>query len=466
MVFSSLVFIFLFLPLVLILYYTSPSLKLKNWILLISSIIFYAWAEPVWVILLLMSATVDYWNGRLIDKFRGKPLAKLGLFNTMVFNIGCLAIFKYSGFLTENFNAITGLSVPVPSFALPVGISFYVFMSISYTIDVWRGEVKAQKSFASFLVYIANFHHLVAGPIIRYGHIAKEITERYFKWSDFSDGINRFSKGLFKKVFIANTAGALAVPLLAQDMESATVLGVWLGVVLFSLQIYFDFSGYSDMAIGLGKMFGFHYHENFKHPYTAKSITDFWRRWHISLSSFFRDYVYIPLGGNRYKQVRNILVVWMLTGIWHGASWNFIIWGLYFGILLLIEKFFLAKILDKLPSIFQHSYALFFIVVGWAIFYFTDLQQLLDNLKIMFGLTAVPLSDYEDYSIISSNLYWFIFALVVCWPVHRKMREAIEKYGSPTALAAADFIQTIIYLGCAIALLVGSTYNPFIYFRF
>lgn len=413
-----------------------------------------------------MSATVDYWNGRLIERFRGKPLAKLGLFNTMAFNIGCLSIFKYSGFIVENINAATGLTLKVPTFSLPVGISFYVFMSISYTIDVWRGEVKAQRSFASFLVYIANFHHLVAGPIIRYGHIAKEITERYFRWSDFSDGINRFSKGLFKKVFIANTAGALALPLLTHDTQSATVLGVWLGVALFSLQIYFDFSGYSDMAIGLGKMFGFHYHENFKHPYTAKSITDFWRRWHISLSSFFRDYVYIPLGGNRYKQVRNIMIVWMLTGVWHGASWNFIIWGLYFGVLLLIEKFFLAKILNKLPAIFQHSYALFFIVVGWAIFYFTDLGQLLENLRIMFGMTDVALSDYNAHSIIMSNIYWFAFALLACWPIHSKVRTMIKDRLSAGSLAALDMLQTIIYLGVSIALLVGSTYNPFIYFRF
>lgn len=466
LVFSSLIFIFLFLPLVLALYYVIPSLYIRNWILVISSIIFYAWGEPIWVVLLLMSATVDYWNGRFIEKHRGKPIAKLGLFNTMVFNIGCLFIFKYSGFIIENINAVTGLRLSEPKFALPVGISFYVFMSISYTIDVWRGEVKAQKSFASFLVYIANFHHLVAGPIIRYGHIAKEITERYFKWSDFSGGVNRFSKGLFKKVCIANTAGALAVPLLAQDADSVTVFGVWLGVMLFSLQIYFDFSGYSDMAIGLGKMFGFHYHENFKHPYAAKSITDFWRRWHISLSSFFRDYVYIPLGGNRYKQVRNILIVWMLTGVWHGASWNFIIWGLYFGILLLIEKFLLTRILEKLPSFMQHGYALFFIVVGWAIFYFTDLNALLFNLKVMFGLMNVPLSDYEDISILSTNMYWLVFALVVCWPVHQKLSAVLEKKCSPQVYSAINMLQSIVYLGCAIALLVGSTYNPFIYFRF
>ncbi|MDO4223950.1 MAG: MBOAT family O-acyltransferase, partial [Acinetobacter sp.] len=466
LVFSSLIFIFLFLPLVLILYYSVPSLYLRNWILVISSVIFYAWGEPFWVILLLMSATVDYFNGKFIEKHRGKPIAKLGLINTMLFNLGCLSVFKYSGFIIENVNAVTGFKIPEPGFTLPVGISFYVFMSISYTLDVWYGRVKAQQSFASFLVYIANFHHLVAGPIIRYGHIANEITERFFKWVDFHQGVNRFSKGLFKKVCIANTAGALAVPLLAQDAESATVLGAWIGILLFSLQIYFDFSGYSDMAIGLGKMFGFHYHENFKHPYTAKSITDFWRRWHISLSSFFKDYVYIPLGGNRYKQVRNILVVWMLTGVWHGASWNFIFWGLYFGLLLLVEKFVLNKILEKLPAIFQHGYAIFFILIGWAIFYFTDLNQLWTHLQIMFGVISAPLADYEDFSLLNSNAYWLALALILCFPVHRKMQEFLQKRFSPTVVAMADFAQNLLYLGCAIALLVGSTYNPFIYFRF
>lgn len=466
MVFSSLIFIFLFLPVVLLLYYSFPSLRVRNWILVISSVIFYAWGEPIWVLLLLASAFVDYCNGLLIEKYRGKPIAKLGLINTLVFNIGALMIFKYSGFVVENINAVTGLSINPPGFMLPVGISFYVFMSISYTLDVWYQRTEAQRSFPAFLVYIANFHHLVAGPIIRYGHIAKEITERYFKWEDFHDGVSRFSKGLFKKVCIANTAGALAMPLLAQDPQTATVVGAWLGVILFSLQIYFDFSGYSDMAIGLGKMFGFHYHENFKHPYTAKSITDFWRRWHISLSSFFKDYVYIPLGGNRYKQVRNIMAVWILTGVWHGASWNFIIWGLYFGIILLIEKFVLSKILPKLPSIFQHSYALFFIVVGWAIFYFTDLSQLWQHLQIMFGIISVPMSDYKVWSTLQSNMYWLALALVLCWPVHRAIREQIAKRTNPTVLAMTDFAQNIVFLGCAIALLVGSTYNPFIYFRF
>lgn len=464
MVFSSLIFIFAFLPLVLLLYYITPSLYIRNWILVISSILFYAWGEPIWVILLLISATVDYANGLYIEKFRGRSLAKLALVATFLVNIGGLIVFKYSDFIVENINTITGLTLQKPGFALPVGISFYVFMSISYTLDVWYGRVQAQRSFAAFLVYIANFHHLVAGPIIRYGHIAKEITERYFKWEDFHYGITRFGKGLFKKVCIANTAGALALPMLNGEGD-VTILGAWLGIILFSLQIYFDFSGYSDMAIGLGKMFGFHYYENFKHPYTAKSITDFWRRWHISLSSFFKDYVYIPLGGNRYRQVRNILVVWLLTGFWHGASWNFILWGAYFALILLIEKFVLHRILNRLPAIFQHSYALIFIVIGWAIFYFTDLERLVAHLKLMFGQAEVAFYDYQDISVLTSNIYWFVLATILCMPIRTWLCNKITDL-SPTFSSFFDLLMNVIFYGCSIALLVGSTYNPFIYFRF
>lgn len=466
MVFSSLIFIFLFLPIVLLLYYGIPTLRLKNYLLVIASLIFYAWGEPLWVGLLLASATVDYWNGRWIERYRGTPTAKWGLISTFVFNVGCLAMFKYSGFVVENINAVTGVGWQVPHFILPLGISFYVFMSISYTLDVWYGRVKAERSFASFLVYIANFHHLVAGPIIRFGHIAKEIHHRPFYWADFSEGVNRFCRGLFKKVCIANTAGMLAEPLLHQDMGSMTVATAWLGVLLFSLQIYFDFSGYSDMAIGLGKMFGFHYHENFKHPYTATSITDFWRRWHISLSSFFKDYVYVPLGGNQIHQVRNILIVWLLTGIWHGASWNFILWGLYFAVLLLIEKFVLNKILPHLPKLCQHLYALLFIIVGWAIFYFTDLTQLWQYLQVMVGMAGVPLTSYIPESVIKSNIYWLVLALVLCFPVYQKVQQLMLRWLPEAGVVTINLCQNVVFFGCSVMLLVGSSYNPFIYFRF
>lgn len=469
MVFSSLIFIFIFLPLVLVLYYLSPNLTVKNWLLVIASIIFYAWGEPVWVLLLLASATIDFLNGRLIDRYRGTPFARIALFNTFAFNIGSLALFKYSGFFVENFNTLMGTNIKAPNYALPVGISFYVFMSISYTLDVWRGAVRAEKNFGNFLVYIANFHHLVAGPIIRYGHIAEEIAERYFNWADLSYGISRFCKGLFKKVFIANTAGLLAEPLLHASAGDATVVGMWLGVLLFSIQIYFDFSGYSDMAIGLGRMFGFKYHENFAHPYAARSITDFWRRWHISLSSFFRDYIYIPLGGNKngqLNQVRNIMIVWVLTGFWHGASWNFIVWGIYFGLLLLIEKFLLNGILPKLPKILQHCYALILIVIGWAIFYFVDIEAMRNSLRIMFGLTNASLISYVEISILKSNIYWLVFALILCFPIYGKSKNYLLNKVNPSLVMVGDFVLNALFLFVCVALLVGSTYNPFIYFRF
>ncbi len=466
MVFSSLIFVFLFLPACLLVYYLTPWLKVRNWILILFSLVFYAWGEPIWVILLFLSAVVDYLNGLFIEKFRGRRISVLGVYSTLIFNVGALATFKYSGFIVENVNALTGLNFTKPSFLLPVGISFYVFMSISYTVDVYRNELRAQRSFPDFLVYIANFHHLVAGPIIRYGHIEREIKNRVFRLNDFSDGVARFCLGLFKKVFIANTAGELAVQFLDGDPATATIAGSWLGLVSFTLQIYFDFSGYSDMAIGLGKMFGFHYRENFDHPYTARSITDFWRRWHISLSSFFRDYVYIPLGGNRHRQVRNILLVWALTGLWHGASWNFMIWGLYFGLLLLFEKLVLGERLDKMPRLIQHGYALFFIVLGWAIFYFTDIQRLRTFVEGLFGLRALPVSNFEVANALTTNAYWLAFALIACWPVRKWLLGRMQARIAPALVVGAETVISAIFFLTAVTLLVGSSYNPFIYFRF
>ena len=466
MVFSSLIFIFLFLPACLVLYYATPWLWLRNWILIFFSLLFYAWGEPVWVVLLLASAVIDYFNGLFIEKHRGQPIAVLGVYSTILINVGALATFKYSGFIIENVNALTGLEMPKPSFLLPVGISFYVFMSISYTLDVYRKELRAQRSFPDFLVYIANFHHLVAGPIIRYGHIAREITSRRFRLDDFSSGVSRFCIGLFKKVCIANTAGELATQFLDGDAAMATVAGSWFGLLMFTLQIYFDFSGYSDMAIGLGRMFGFHYRENFDHPYIARSITDFWRRWHISLSSFFRDYVYIPLGGNRHHQVRNILIVWGLTGIWHGASWNFIFWGLYFAALLLAEKMVLATALARLPRPLQHAYALFFIVLGWAIFYFTNIERLGDFLLGLFGLRSLPFANFEVVNALTSNAFWLAFALAACWPMREWYHKNAMAMAPASLVVLSEALVSLIFFFAAITLLVGSSYNPFIYFRF
>jgi len=467
MVFSSLFFLFLFLPLNLLIYYSTKNKELRNLILIFFSLIFYAWGEPIWVILLVICAVVDYFNGIFIYNNQGKSIAKLGVISTFIFNIGLLLTFKYSDFFVENANFIFGTSFKKPGFLLPVGISFYTFQTISYTIDVYRGEVKAQKSFLKFLLFVSLYPELVAGPIVRYAHVANEIENRSFSWNDFSTGITRFSKGLFKKVVIANIAGSIAVQFLETDIQSMTLLGSWYGIILYTIQIYFDFSGYSDMAIGLALMFGFHYHENFKHPYISNSITDFWRRWHISLGTFFKDYVYIPLGGNKKYQYRNIFIVWLLTGFWHGASWNFVIWGLYFGFLLLLEKAFLGKILSKSSSVIQHFYTLFLIIIGWALFYYTDINKLFDFLKILFCISKVEIFDVEFQSVFMENLNWFVLAICLCMPVYKYFQNILTKYAKNDKLISSLNISiNLILFIISVILLVGSTYNPFIYFRF
>jgi alginate O-acetyltransferase complex protein AlgI len=467
MVFSSLTFLFFFLPTCLICYYAYPKRAVRNLILILFSLIFYAWGEPIWVCLLIFSGVWDYLNGMFIDHFKSRKLiARLGLISSLTVNLGLLASFKYADFIVETVNALTGLSFKAPGLLLPIGISFYTFQTISYTVDVYRGEVSAQKNFLNFFLFVVSFHQLVAGPIVRYSHIAREIEERVFSLPDFSSGVTRFCKGLFKKVFIANTAGELSLQFLGQDMSQTTVAGEWFGLLMYSLQIYFDFSGYSDMAIGLGMMFGFHYHENFKHPYTAKSITDFWRRWHISLGTFFRDYVYIPLGGNRRHPVRNIFIVWGLTGLWHGASWNFVLWGLYFGLILWIEKHVLLRVLETLPNFMKHIYAIFFIVLGWAIFFFTDLSLLVSTLKVLFGLADVPFYSFELETAFWAHAYWLVFALLVCTPLYARAHAELKQRLKETTYQCAVIAQNLVFLGVSVVLLVGQAYNPFIYFRF
>ncbi|MFZ9942700.1 MAG: MBOAT family O-acyltransferase [Bacteroidia bacterium] len=467
MVFSSLIFLFVFLPLNLLIYYSVPGLKAKNFILVICSLVFYAWGEPIWVSLLVFSALVDYLNGLFIERFRGKKIAFVGVISTLVINLSLLISFKYADFIISNVNGLLGTGFTEPGITLPIGISFYTFQTISYTIDVYRGEVKAQRSFMDFLLFVSLFHQLVAGPIVRYSHIANEISNRIFSWNDLGSGVKRFCKGLFKKVVIANTAGTLATQFLDKEVASMDFAGNWFGLVMYTLQIYFDFSGYSDMAIGLGRMFGFHYHENFNHPYMAKSITDFWRRWHISLSSFFRDYVYIPMGGNRKNVIFNILVVWSLTGLWHGASWNFMLWGLYFAVLLIFEKYVWGRVLEKTPALLRHAYALFFIVVGWALFYFTDLMKLQAFLYKSFDLTRIPQISLELQSAVESNLYWIAFALIMCTPIYRESAILFEKTIRNTTLNHLGVVMVnLIMLVISTAILVESTYNPFLYFRF
>ena len=465
MVFASLTFLYLFLPLFLLLTFASRSIVWRNGVLILFSLVFYAWGEPVWIFMLLLASAADYLFARAIDGSQGTPLAKVGLGFSLALNLGLLFFFKYSGFLVENLNQITGLSLPVPQIALPIGISFYVFQSLSYIVDVYRGDVPAQTSYPYHLMYAMSFHQLVAGPIVRYSDVAWEIRHRTTSPGEIQAGITRFLTGLTKKVVVANYAGSLSSQLLDGDLTLLSTPGAWLGLVLYTIQIYYDFSGYSDMAIGLGLCCGFHYRENFNYPYISRSVTEFWRRWHISLGSFFRDYVYIPLGGNRRHQILNLAVVWALTGLWHGASWNFILWGVYFGVLLTLEKLFLGRVLERLPGI-SHLYLMLVVTVGWGIFYFTDLGRLGQFMKVLLGGGAPVESTLR--LLFFNNIFWFAGAVLFCLPLV-PLFQRLLKGASPRLRQAAGWGQILLNLGMLLvstALLVGQSYNPFLYFRF
>lgn len=471
MVFANLFFLYIFLPVNLILYYATRSYAVRNFVLVAMSFLFYAWGEPVWVLLLLASGFMVWLCSLLVERFAGTRRGKATLILAVTISLSLLGIFKYSGFLIENINAVLPLSLPVPQFSLPIGISFYTFQMISYIVDVYRGDVKAQPSFLRFIMYVSMYFQLVAGPIVRYSDVAWEIDHRTANANDISHGITRFCIGLLKKVAVANVAGSLLVQYMDGDLTKVTVLGSWFGAVLFMLQIYYDFSGYSDMAIGLGLMFGFHFVENFNYPYIAKTATEFWRRWHISLSSFLRDYLYIPLGGNRSHAWRNLFVVWFATGLWHGASWNFILWGLFFGVLIALERLGLRNLLEKLPGFISHFYLLFAVLISWVIFYFTDLSRAAQYLGIMFGLSGQPLTNSQTLLALEGNLFWLILAVVFCLPLARIASQQI------TAAAAVSRPRQIILgilvpvmnLGILLictAMLSGQSYNPFLYYRF
>lgn len=472
MVFSNLFFIYLFLPLNLILYYAVPNKTWKNVVLLLFSLFFYSWGEPVWVFLLMLTAFLDYTWAKCIEYFNltgQQRRKKMALIASLVFDLGMLGVFKYSGFVVENINLLTGFSLPVPQIALPIGISFYTFQTISYVLDVYRGQVAAQKRYYKYLMYLSSYHQLVAGPIVRYSDVAAEIENRTVSAQDFSEGITRFCLGLTKKVVVANVAGSLAGNYLDADLASLSVAGAWFGVLLYTLQIYYDFSAYSDMAIGLGRMFGFHYHQNFNYPYIAKSVTEFWRRWHISLSSFFRDYVYIPLGGKYRHQIFNICVVWFLTGLWHGASWNFILWGVFYGALLIVEKLGLLKVLEKIPPVFSHLYLLFLTLIGWTIFYTTDLGKLGGYFGVMFGLSGNALSDPQLSITFMNNLFWLVAAVLFCMPITQLVKrwaQAQRSEGVRAGISIVNAIMNVMLLFVCTAMLVGDSYNPFLYFRF
>lgn len=464
MVFADLIFLYCFLPLNLIFYYMSGNKHWRNLVLVAFSLFFYAWGEPVWIVLLIFSATIDYFHGLMVEANRGNVKAKLAVVSSVVVNLGLLGIFKYSGLLYETINSVFGLSLKVPSFALPIGISFYTFQTISYVIDVYRGEATAQRSYLKFLMYVSLYPQLVAGPIVRYRDVEVEINDRTETLADISRGTSRFCVGLLKKTLVANFAGSLSASFLGGDLNNLSVLGAWFGIALYALQIYYDFSGYSDMAIGLANMFGFHYLENFNYPYVSRSATEFWRRWHISLGTFFREYLYIPLGGNRKMMIRNLLVTWFLTGLWHGASWNFVVWGLFWGMLILIEKLFLSRVLERVPRIFSHLYLLAAMLVGWVFFYFVDLGTGLAYIGRMFGAGAPALWDLPLMINISNNLFWFLAAVLFCAPVAPRLVEALSKKKAPVSAAVPAV--SIFCLLVSTALLVGQSYNPFLYFRF
>ncbi len=470
MVFSSLIFLYAFFPACLLCYMAAGSMRMKNLILLVFSLFFYAWGEPVWVLLMIATSVFIHWAGLRIERHRHTPKARLYLILAIVAALASLVVFKYLGFVVENINALTGSDWPVPQFSLPIGISFYTFQSLTYAIDLYHGNTEVQRSRLNFMLYVALFPQLIAGPIVRYADISRQINRRKMTWSGFSYGMSRFLIGMGKKVLIANYAGQLVDRTLAAGLSSISVLEAWLGILAFSLQIYFDFSGYSDMAIGLGRIFGFEFKENFNYPYVSSSITDFWRRWHISLSSFFRDYVYIPLGGNRRYQVRNMLVVWALTGLWHGASWNFILWGLYFFVLLFLEKKFLGRLLSRLPAVVGHLYTLFIVLIGWVFFYFTEASGIGHMLSLMFGFSGQVAVRLQATVLLRENILFFALAFIAATPLAARWTRrllALPLGGRPSLLRTGTAIAVnIVLLLICTAALVGSTYNPFLYFRF
>jgi alginate O-acetyltransferase complex protein AlgI len=467
MVFSSLVFLLKFLPVTIVLYLLAPNIKIKNIVLIIASLFFYAWGEPIWVILLVFSAVVDYICGGLAGKYQNSSRGKLYLITSLVLNIGILAIFKYGNFIVDNINWLLNTQITVAEISLPIGISFYTMQTISYTIDAYRGKVRVQKSFLSFLLYVSMFPQLVAGPIVRYEVLQDQLTNRRVTLEGMYAGVVRFSIGLAKKAILANYAGSLAIEFLNGDLASQSSLGIWFGLLCFTFQIYFDFSGYSDMAIGLGKMFGFNYPENFKHPYISQSITEFWRRWHISLSSFFRDYVYIPLGGNRRYQYRNLLIVWMLTGLWHGASWNFVIWGLYFALILSLEKKFLLRFLDKIPVFLRRVYAFVFVVFGFNFFYFEDFSRNIEALKVMFGFAGVSNNIVEFAQLVVNYSPFIAICFIFAAPTREYLTNKIKNLNlSPQFIAVGASICIAILVILSTTSIVSNSYNPFIYFRF
>lgn len=468
MLFSSIVFLFTFLPAVMILYYLLP-VRFRNVILLLASLVFYAWGEPVYLFLMLLSILFNYFSGLDIARnLQDKRAAKRSLVFNLIINLAVLGFFKYEGFVLDTLNGILPVHISYHALPLPIGISFYTFQILSYIIDVYRGNVKVQTNLPNFALYVTMFPQLIAGPIVQYADVDEQLASREISRTKFGEGSMYFIRGLAKKVLLANTSGMIFTEVSGLAKGNIAVVTAWLGAFAYMFQIYFDFSGYSDMAIGLGKMFGFEFNMNFNYPYVSKSITEFWRRWHISLSSWFRDYVYIPLGGNRVskiKHIRNLLIVWFLTGLWHGAAWNFVAWGLYYGVILIIEKYLLSPVLDRLPDVVRHIYSIVLVVIGWVLFFSSSFGQAADYIRVMFGAGAHGFADRESMYLLTSNLILWLILIFGSTPlVHFRYEHMLRSKKWNTTIINS-VVYAALFIVC-IAYLVTETYNPFLYFRF
>ena len=468
MLFSSIVFLFTFLPAVMILYYLLP-VRFRNVILLLASLVFYAWGEPVYLFLMLLSILFNYFSGLDIARnLQDKRAAKRSLVFNLIINLAVLGFFKYEGFVLDTLNGILPVHISYHALPLPIGISFYTFQILSYIIDVYRGNVKVQTNLPNFALYVTMFPQLIAGPIVQYADVDEQLASREVSRTKFGEGSMYFIRGLAKKVLLANSSGMIFTEVSGLAKGNIAVMTAWLGAFAYMFQIYFDFSGYSDMAIGLGKMFGFEFNMNFNYPYVSKSITEFWRRWHISLSSWFRDYVYIPLGGNRVskiKHIRNLLIVWFLTGLWHGAAWNFVAWGLYYGVILIIEKYLLSPVLDRLPDIVRHIYSIVLVVIGWVLFFSSSFGQAADYIRVMFGAGAHGFADRESMYLFTSNLILWLILIFGSTPLVHFRYEHMLRTKKWNTTIINSVVYAALFIVC-IAYLVTETYNPFLYFRF
>ncbi|MGL4362239.1 MAG: MBOAT family O-acyltransferase [Cellulosilyticaceae bacterium] len=461
MVFSSLLFLFVFLPIFISIYYVAPR-GLRNFILFVASLVFYAWGEPIYVAIMIFSTILDYTVGRTIDHYRQhKYIPKVALAVSILGNLGMLGFFKYSDFFIANVNNVFNVNIALLKIALPIGISFYTFQTMSYTIDLYRGKIGVQKNIISFGAYVAMFPQLIAGPIVTYATVEKELNDRTETIEGFGEGVGRFVEGLGKKVLIANNIGLLWENIKVLPSTELTVVASWLGIIAFGLQLYFDFSGYSDMAIGLGKMMGFKFPENFNYPYLSRSVTEFWRRWHMTLGGWFREYLYIPLGGNRVSKVkfyRNLMIVWFLTGFWHGAGWNFVLWGLFFGVIIIIERAGLLKLLEKMPKVIGHFYLLFVVLISWVLFALESSEHIMQYFGAMFGITKAGFINQNTAYYMTNYIPVIIIGILFATPLMKKLNEKMKPW--------MVYVFYMITLIMSTAYLVDSTFNPFLYFRF